>query len=493
MTHYRMSTATVNTSRGRPLRLQDSDRILSERECRAIAERVFAFARGGGETKVFLSSWWNGELRWARNRTSLAADRRDLRVIVRRTVGVGEGNVVTNQVDDASLEAAVRAAERSAILSPRLEHPPPYEPPLPRGKWAETDIWSDATYDLSTEARGEVARGLLESAEAKGMLSAGYLEARAGARMTISSLRPDDSSALWDTPYQKWTQAHCSMTVRDAKGAGSGWAGLSSYDWNAIDAGALARRALEKCLASQNPVALEPGRYTVILDPQAVADLMEVFARSISRERAENGQGPWALAQDDALGIWRSKLGLKVADSRITIRHDPMDPLLGIVPAEPWMQPITWIERGILTGLAYRRPYAVETLNENASGRDKIGYRMSGGKTSMEEMIATTKRGLLVTRFSNIRALDGTSLVSTGLTRDGLWLIENGKITKPVKNFRFTESPLFMLNSIEQLGEAVPVFRPVEDPYERDYPLTPAIVPPIKSRDFSFTSTIDAI
>jgi predicted Zn-dependent protease len=325
------------------------------------------------------------------------------------------------------------------------------------------------------------------------MLSAGYLEARAGARMTISSLRPDDSSALWDTPYQKWTQAHCSMTVRDAKGTGSGWAGLSSYDWNAIDADALARRALEKCLASQNPVALEPGRYTVILDPQAVADLMEVFAKSLNRLRAESGQGPWALAQDDALGIWRTKLGIKVADSRITISHDPMDPMLGIVPAEPWMQPITWIERGILTDLSYRRPYAVEKLNENASGRDMIGYRMSGGKTSVEEMIATTRRGLLVTRFSNIRTLDGTSLVSTGLTRDGLWLIENGKITKPVKNFRFTESPLFMLNSIEQLGEAVPVFRPVEDPYERDYPLTPAIVPTIKSRDFSFTSTIDAI
>jgi predicted Zn-dependent protease len=186
MKHSRMTTAAMNTARTRPLRLQDSDRILSETECRAIAERAFAFASGGGETKVYLSSWWNGELRWARNRISLAADRRDIRVIVRRTVGVGEGNVVTNQVDDASLEAAVRAAERSAILSPRIEHQPPYEPPLPRGKWPTTKIWSDATYDLSTEARGEVASGLVESAEAKGMLSAGYLEVRAGARMTIS-------------------------------------------------------------------------------------------------------------------------------------------------------------------------------------------------------------------------------------------------------------------------------------------------------------------
>ncbi|HEU4585151.1 MAG TPA: metallopeptidase TldD-related protein, partial [Gemmatimonadaceae bacterium] len=477
-----MSTPTMHASRGRPLRLLDDDRILHEAECRAIAERIFAFAKGGGETKVFLSCWWNGELRWARNRVSLAGDRRDIRIIVRRTVGVGEGNVVTNQVDDVSLEAAVRAAERDALLSPRIEHPAAYEPPLPRGDWLETAIWSDATYNLSTEARGEIARGLIESAEAKGMLSAGYMEVRAGARMTISSLRPADPTGLWDTPYQKWTQAQCSMTVRDAKGTGSGWAGLSSYDWNAIDGDALAKRALEKCIASQNAVALEPGRYTVILEPQAVADLMEVFATSLSREIAENGRGPWALAQDDALGIWRSKLGLKVADSRITISHDPMDPTLGIVPREPWVEPITWVERGTLTSLAYERPYAVQKLNENATGRWMTGYRMSGGETSIDEMIGTTRRGLLVTRFSNIRKLDSRSLVSTGLTRDGLWLIENGKISKAVKNFRFTESPLFVLNSIERLGRPVPVFRPVERP--SNPALTPAIVPPLEVRDF---------
>jgi predicted Zn-dependent protease len=115
---------------------------------------------------------------------------------------------------------------------------------------------------------------------------------------------------------------------------------------------------------------------------------------------------------------------------------------------------------------------------------------MSGGESSIDEMIRTTKRGLVVTRFSNIRRLDATSMLATGLTRDGLWLVENGKITKAVKNFRFTESPLFMLNAIEQLGVPVPVFRPTR---EEGGALTPAIVPPLKVRDFSFTSTIDAI
>jgi predicted Zn-dependent protease len=282
------------------------------------------------------------------------------------------------------------------------------------------------------------------------------------------------------------------MTVRDPDGAGSGWAGASGSDWGRIDAPALAARALEKCVASRHPVALEPGRYTVILEPQAVADLVELIAGSLSRQDPESGSGPWALAPDQALSIWRTKLGLKVIDERITITHDPADPQLGIVP-QPWMTPVTWIDRGILTALSYDRDYSLEKLNENAPSRGMIGYRMSGGETSIDEMIRSTTRGLLVTRFSNILELDAQSLLGTGVTRDGLWLIEHGKISKAVKNLRFTESPLFALNSIEQLGTPVPVFRPVRDPYEQAFPLTPAIAPALKVRDFSFTSAVDAI
>ncbi|HEU4642604.1 MAG TPA: metallopeptidase TldD-related protein [Gemmatimonadaceae bacterium] len=475
-----------------PARLVDSERILSKEECDAIVRRVLGFARGGGETRVRIYSWWNGELRWARNRVSLASDRRDIRVEVWRTGGVGRGNVSTNQLDDASLEAAVRAAERAALLAPQILRTPPGLPPLPHTERPTTTIWSDATYTATPETRGEVARALVAPAEAKGMLSAGYLEMRAGSLLQVSSDRLVDPYGPLDTPYVTWTQAQCSMTVRDQQGSGSGWAGLSGYDWGKIDANALAARALEKCEASQHPVALEPGRYTVILEPQAVADLMELIVPTLWRERAESGLGPWALAPDDALHLWRTKLGLKVVDERITISHDPADPELGILPT-PWMQPVTWVDKGVLTNLAYDRDYALGRLNVNAALRGMTGYRMSGGTTSIEEMIATTQRGLLVTRFSNVRGLDQKSVLATGLTRDGLWLIEHGKITKAVKNFRFTESPLFVLNAIEQLGVPVPVFRPVKNPYDQSEPLTPAIVPPLKARDFSFTSTIDAI
>jgi predicted Zn-dependent protease len=479
--------------RDAPIRLVDSDRFLSQDDCDTIARRVFALIRGDGDARVTISSWTQGELRWARNRVSLASERRDISIQIarRRVAGDAEWQTATtNQSDDVSIEAAVRAAERSsAIKNYRGGLASPFEPPIPDLPRPNPSIWSKGTYGVTTEMRGEVARALIEPAETKGMLSAGYLEARAGSFMNVSSLRPTGPFAPWEQPYVQWTQAQCSMTVRDPSGTASGWAGLSSYDWSAIDTAALAARALEKCVASQHPVALEPGRYTVVLEPQAVADLMELLAVSMYRGIPETGlPSPWRLAPDEALGLWRTKLGLKVVDDRITIQHSPTDPELGILP-RPGMAPVTWIDHGVLTNLSYDREYALEKLNENAAVRDMTGYRMSGGDTSVEEMIRTTKRGLLVTRFSNVGLLDAASLLGTGLTRDGLWLIENGKISKAVKNLRFTESPLFVLNSLDQLGPPARVFRPTGT----GGGLGPAIVPPLKARDFSFTSTIDAI
>jgi predicted Zn-dependent protease len=466
---------------------QSTDRILSGEECEAINKRVLAFAKGEGDTRVAISSWWQGELRWARNRVSLAGDRRDVQV----SIGRGSGSADTNQLDDVSLEAAVRAAERADIVFGSTANRALFVPPLPPIDLPKPAIWSDRTYNLTTEARGGVARSLAATAEEKGMLSAGYIEARAGSIARLSASARAGKAATWETPYVRWTHAQCSMTVRDPQGTGSGWAGLNSYDWSDIETSALAERALQKCIASQNPVALEPGRYTVILEPQALADLLRGLISWLGlRELAEDGQGPFVVGRDEALGIIRTKLGLKVADDRVTISHDLADPELGIVPRVGYgAEPAAWIDRGMLTALSFERPYALEKLNKSFGIRKLNGFRMSGGDTSVDEMIRTMKRGLLVTRFSNVDVLDPVSLLSTGLTRDGLWLIENGKISKAVKNFRFTESPLFALNSLEQLGRPVRVFRPTGTGQE----ITPAIVPPVKVRDFSFTSMIDAV
>jgi len=257
-------------------------------------------------------------------------------------------------------------------------------------------------------------------------------------------------------------------------------------DWNdiaRIDTDQLARRALDKCQQSRNPVAIEPGRYTAILEPQAVCDLVApLVERALDRQGAEEGRGPFA----DPAQPGFSRLGQRVVDPRITLGADPMDPDCGFVPfdgmGEPYI-PVQWIEHGILRALSYRRGYGLTQLGIDAALPNSEAFRVSGGTVSLDEMVAGTTRGVLVTRFDRIRVLDINSMLMSGVTRDGLWLVERGKISKPIKNFRFTESPMFVLNNVDALGVPQRVFRPG----------APAVVPPMLVRDFSFTALIDAV
>jgi predicted Zn-dependent protease len=449
--------------------------VMTRSECEALARRVTGMARGPGSTSVEIASSWRGDLRWGRHRVTLAGDRRTVTIGIARSHNGAAGTVQVSQVSDATLEAAVRSAEQLMYAGRTL--PEDVAAPSPVFEYPKPRNWSDATAGLTAEARGLLARDLLGPGGEEGLLSAGFLSVGADAS---GSFGPQHGL------YCARTSAQCSITTRDPKGQGAGWAGASSYDWSTIDAVALGRRSREKCLASRNPVAIEPGRYTVVLEPQAVGDLLGRLiypaGPNLDRFFAEMGHGPFA----DPKRRGFSKLGLKVADERVTIGYDPEDPLLGMCPyhggGEPYRR-VNWIERGILQNLAYGRWYALSKLNENLGFPDSGAFRMSGGEASLEDMIRSTQRGLLVTRFSDIRTLDGQSLLQTGITRGGLWLIENGRISKPVKNLRFADSPLVVLNSIEQMGRPVPVFRPE----------APMVVPPLKTRGFTFTRLVDAV
>ncbi len=466
-------------------------RIFSRQEIETLIKRLDALGGGGGVTLTVMT-YWQGEQRWARNRANMTSDRRDVQVVISREISGGYGMSMTNQIDDVSLAGAMRAAEASARK--RISRKPMemklLQVVLPV---AQTTTWSDTTFNRTPEQNGKLVYQLTEQSETNNLLSAGYLESRG---QSIGFFERDPSGRE-SSYYGELTQAQCSMTVRHPKGEGSGWAGVSGYDFAKLDEAALAKRALDKCLSGLNPVRIEPGRYTTILESQAVADLVGVLVKE-GLERAENrnSDSPFYLGWDDAVGRGRSKLGLKVMDDRITISHDPSDPELGMLPI-PGVQPVTWIKNGVLNALNYPRPYALSELNESESIEQRSTFRMSGGTTSMEEMIANTKRGLLVTRFSGVRLMDKSSLLATGLTRDGLWLIENGKISKAVRNFRFTESPLFVLNNVVSLGVPVPIFSPMDYPqFIAVFPkeaLHSVVVPPIQVNDFSFTSTIDAI
>ncbi|MCC7002676.1 MAG: TldD/PmbA family protein [Gemmatimonadaceae bacterium] len=444
---------------------------LSRAECEAIAKKVLSFS-AADECRVSINSGMRQNTRFAVNQVSTAGDNYNASVTVRSVIGKRVANVTTNRLDDASLKAAVASAERIARLAPE---DPELLPELGPQQYQEAINWSDATASLEPEARAEAVRAITEPARRAGLISTGYLEANAG------SFAVANNKGMF--AYGRSTAAAYTTTVRTQDGTGSGWAGASDNDFARIDPKLLAERAIEKARKSVNPVAIEPGRYTVILEPTAVANLVQLINGALNARSADEGRSFFSKAGGG------NKIGEKVVDERVTLVSDPLD---SRVPAGTFggdgfpNQKVTWIENGVVKNLAYDRFWAKRTGKAPVSAGGTLA--MAGGTSSMEEMIASTERGILVTRFWYIRGVDPRTILFTGLTRDGTFLVENGKVTRPIKNLRYNESPIFMLNNLMMMGRPERV-----SASESGGPGQAIIVPPLKCRDFNFTSTSDAI
>ena len=444
---------------------------LSRAECEAIAKKVLGYSTADA-CRVTINSGMRQNTRFAVNQVSTAGDDYNASVNIRAVVGKRVANVTVNRLDDASLRAAVANAERIAKLAPE---DPELLPELAPQQYQESIAWSDATASLEPEARAEAVRAVTSRALQAGLISTGYLEANAGSNAVANN------NGLF--AYSRSTSSAYTTTVRTPDGTGSGWAGNSDNDFTRIDPRLLAERAIDKARRSMNPVAIEPGRYTVILEPTAVANLVQLISGSLNARGADEGRSFFSKAGGG------NKIGEKVVDERVTLVSDPLDPR---VPANTFSgdgmptQKVTWIENGVVKNLAYDRFWAQKSGKApvNAGGT----LAMTGGTSSMEEMIASTERGILVTRFWYIRGVDPRTILFTGLTRDGTFLIENGKVTRPVKNLRYNESPIFMLNNLMAMGRPERV-----SASESGGPGQAIIVPPLKCRDFNFTSTSDAI
>jgi len=248
--------------------------------------------------------------------------------------------------------------------------------------------------------------------------------------------------------YQSNTSSNYTLTVRTADGTGSGWAGADHPDWSKVDVKAVVQRAIDKARSSRNPVAIEPGRYTVILEPQAVGDLVQLLAFALDARSADEGRSAFSKQGGG------TKIGEKVVDERVTLLSDPADPGLLSNTFDGQGLPArrqVWIDNGVLKKLTYSRFWAQKKSQEPDAGTNAV--RLVGGTASLDDLIQSTPRGVLVTRLWYLRQVDPRTELYTGLTRDGTFLIENGKISRSVKNFRFNESPLFMLNNLETLGK----------------------------------------
>ncbi len=444
---------------------------LSRAEAEAIVKQVLSYGTAD-EMRVSVTSGMRQNTRFAVNQISTAGDDYNATVSIRAVVGKRVANVTVNRLDAAALRAAVQNAERIAKLAPE---DPELLPELGPQQYREGIAWSDATASLEPEARAEAVRAITEPSRKAGYVSTGYLEANA------NSVAVGNSKGL--LAYTRATSVAYTTTVRTPDGTGSGWAGASDNDWRRIDPRLLAERAIEKARRSVNPVAIEPGRYTVVLEPTAVANLVQLISGALGARNADEGRSFFSKAGGG------NKIGEKVVDERVTLVSDPFD---ARVPASPFTgegmptEKVTWIENGVVRNLAYDRFWAQRTGKApvNAGGT----LAMAGGSRTVDELVASTERGILVTRFWYIRGVDPRTILFTGLTRDGTFLIENGKVTRPVKNLRYNESPIFMLNNLMDMGRPERV-----SASESGGPGQAIIVPPLKCRDFNFTSTSDAI
>ena len=240
--------------------------------------------------------------------------------------------------------------------------------------------------------------------------------------------------------------------------------------------------AIDKAVLSQKPVRLPPGKYTVILEPSAVSDLIGILVGEEFDQRSADEGRNFATKKGGG-----SRLGESIFGKNVTIYSDPNDPLVpGTIYSDDGQpaQRIVWIDGGVLKNLQCGRYWAQKT--KRAPVPSPTSLTMTGGTTSTADMIKQTRRGLLITRFWYIREVDPQTVLLTGLTRDGVFLIEDGEITKPACNFRFNESPVAMLNKVLALGPSVRA-------YGEESIGLPTAVPTLLIDEFTLSSVSDAV
>jgi predicted Zn-dependent protease len=483
------SSSSARSSRPRRL-LADDARVMSRAECEALFHRIVGFGTGGGDTTVSIRSTWTGSFRWGRNRPTTSGDTTNRSATITRSKNGASVSQEVTKLDDASLKQSVQAIEQELASQ---QGDPQVLGLLGPQQYLDPKLWNDATARLKVQDLSQSVRGTVSPIVDAKLVAAGYAEVGATAWGIFNT------QGL--VAYGSATGAMYTETIRNMEGSASGWAGKSHTDWSQLGALSLSSIALRKCAESANPVAIEPGRYTAILEPDVVSRMFSWAVEAMERVEAEGGGSYFSGKQSGT-----TKLNTQVLDSRITITSDPTDPECGYLPFDPDGNPyqkVTWVENGILKNLAYSRAYAHRKLGTDVALPNPQAFRISGGTTSIEEMIKTTERGVLVTNTSGLREDDHKSLNLTAVTRNGLWLIENGKITHPIKNFWFNESPMFVFNKIVQLGPPVRTYgadRQSGGGVLRDIPARalndgrqPIVAPALKVQDFNFTRLTDAI
>ena len=445
--------------------------LFSREEARSLAQRVLGYS-SAEQARVRLSGTRQGNTRFAENQVTTAGDVTDAEIVVTSAFSRRVASARTNRFDDESLRRVVATSEQLARLVP--ENPEYLDELGPQTYTTPTADFA-STAGLGPAERAAAVAEVARRVHARGLVGTGFLpyEARARAVATSRGLFAHAASTL----------ANLTLTVRTPDGAGSGWAGTSAHDWSEVDPADIAERAIEKAERSRDAQPVEPGEWTVILEPMAVADMVALLVGALDARRADEGRSAFSRAGGG------TRVGERIFDERVRIHSDPADPLLFTTPFNDEGLPnvrTEWVEGGVLRNLVYDRFWA-ESQGRTPTGFPSGSYYMAGGDATIDEMVASTERGLLLTRLWYIRSVDPRTLLYTGLTRDGTFLIEGGRITRAVKNLRWNESPIFILNNVEMMG------RPTRVAADSGGTGPSVVVPPLKVRGFTFTSVSDAV
>jgi PmbA protein len=422
---------------------------MNEREARTVLEDVLRTA-GSLEAEAVLGGGESHLTRFANDEITQNVTERRIVLSVRVVIGKRTGRASGNDWTKGGIERLVRAAENAARHSPEIPDLLPL--PGPRS-YRPVDADDPRTAKLGPDDRAREVGRAVEICRKAGVTAAGTF---ATGRGTIGDYGEIGAFAIANTrglfAYHMGTQAVFRISALD--GAASGWAARESHTASEIDGAALARRAADKAVRSRDTRAWEPGHYTVVLEPAAVADLLQDTA--------------WlsfgALPVQEGRSFLSGKMGQRVAGETITIRDDPFHPLHRGTPFDaegiPTL-PTTIIEKGIASSPVYDRPTAAKEGREstghslpipNTFGPAARHLVMEGGDGDLERLAEGVDRGLWVTRVWYTNVIDPKSATLTGMTRDGLFAIENGKITGAVRNFRFNQSVVEMLGEVEAMS-----------------------------------------
>ena len=443
--------------------------MLNRDESLKICETLLAHAKAAGaeDAAVSVESSVESHARFADNRITTSGRADDLGITATVWVGKRRGAATGNDSSANALKQLADEAVQIARVSPVHRE---YVPTLGPLTYPDDRGFAPTTADVDLAARAKSLDAVLATCRTEKVIGAGFHNATAQAAAA--------ATANGNRRYFRSSEAALSITARTADGLGSGYYAGDHFDLAKLDSQHIVQQAVGKAVRSRAAKPIEPGVYPVILEPQAVAVLVGFLTGSLDARTADEGRS--AFSGKDG----KTRVGEAIFNERLNLYSDPMHDQIPVAPSTNEGVPasrLSLIKGGVLENLTYSRFWAQEKKRDATPG--PVNYIMESTQppTSIDDMIKGMARGLVISRFWYVRQVDPRSIMLTGLTRDGLWWVEKGRIQYPVRNLRFNQSVLAMLApwNVEAIGA----------PERR----SPMMMPALKLSGFAFTSTSDAI